>query len=774
MLRSSVLLGAGILLFHQLAELPGWPLLLLGIPLVVFAWRAPATRPWLLPVAGFLWAFAHALLTMPAALPVGDDRATLTLEGRIVSLVERRGGIARFLFQVDRIDGGHGRHDGDWRLRLAWREAAALHPGQRWQLVARVRAVHGFASPGAWDYEGWLYRQGVRYTGYVLSDQTATLIADNTCCRVDRYRAAIGSAIRGLPLSEFARGVVTALVTGDRGGVDGETRALFRATGTSHLMAISGLHIGLAAGLGFALVGRGWRSVPALVGRVPASLAGAIAGLLVATLYALLAGLTLPTQRALVMLVAATVALAGRRLVAPAHTLALAAMLVLLCHPPSVVDAGFWLSFGAVAAILALLQRDPGAKRWRAALRVQLGLTLALWPVLTVFGLPVPLVGPIANLLMVPLFGLLIVPLSLIGVALLMVSPATGKVLLGGLGLLLDLVERLLHWLDALALPILDAAPAPIALVAGTVGVVLLLAPPGLPLRRLAFPLLACAWLPRAESLQTGEFALHVLDVGQGLSVVIETRRHTLVFDTGPRFASGRSTAGAVVVPFLASRGRGVIDRLVVSHGDRDHAGGLDELQELLPVRRVQSGEPDRVGLPGQWCRAGQAWRWDDVSFAFLHPPAGHSLTGNDASCVLRVDNGDRSVLLTGDVGARMEQLLVQRYGSMLTSDIVIAAHHGSRSSSSPAFVAATRPAVVVYTSGWANRYGFPAPEVDRRWAASGAQRLDTATAGTISFELAGSGDALVARCHRVARARFWQHRPGAAGACHAVSSPHP
>jgi len=771
-LRFAVLFALGTLLFHRLPELPGGVWWVAEGLLGLLLWRLPLLRPWLAALLGFAWSHAYALATLPPFIPDDAGVMRLTVDARVVSLVERSPYGVRFLVDAERIRGEAGPLPGHQRIRLSWRNPPVVMTGETWRLPVRLRAAHGYASPGAWDYEGWLYWQGVRYTGYVDPDREARRLPASPCCWLNRWRAAVADGIEGLQLSSFARGVIRALVVGDGSSLSPAARDLFRATGTSHLMVISGLHIGLLAGLGLVGVAWGWRRVPVLCAWLPASVAGAVAGLCAAALYAALAGLSLPTQRAVIMLLLFALGLIMRRETDSTHALALAAVGVLLWHPPSIVSAGFWLSFGAVLAILAALRLAPRAPRWRLAIRVQVAVSLALWPILGGFGLPSSVLAPLVNLLLVPLFGFLIVPLSLLGVGLHMVLPMAGEALLVPLGGLLDLLQQGLlsvtrlpwpHWPRAGAAA--DVYPAV------AVGVTMLLAVPGFPMRWLAPLLLCLPWLPRAPDLEPGAFEAHILDVGQGLSVVVATRGHLLVFDTGPEFATGFSTAKAVVQPFLVQRGRHVIDRLVLSHGDKDHAGGVEHLRKALEVDELLSGEPLRIGAEARPCLAGERWDWDGVVFEFLHPAPGARFKGNNASCVLRVSNAAGSLLLTGDIEARVERRLIEDAAGHLRSDVVVAPHHGSRSSSSAGFVAATRPSHVVYTAGWANRYGFPAAAVDRRWRQAGAQVLNTARLGSIRFAFTAAGRIEGPVAHRHAAKRFWWHGGGSAEPPHAVSS---
>lgn len=782
MLRIAFCYVLGVLLFHRMPVLPGmlW-LIPQGLALLLLALggqrlRGPA-RCRLLPVAlmgaavllGFAWAHGYALHAVPPALTPEQPRFGLSLTGRITGLPEVRGELTRFVVETSALLVDDEPLDGVFRFRLSWRDAPTLSPGDRWQLQARMRHAHGYASPGSWDYEGWLYHQGVRYTGYVTNGERIEDAVQGRCCTIDRWRDSIRTGIDTMPLSVFARGVVGALVVADRSGLDAQHKAMFRDTGTSHLMAVSGLHIGLISGATILLVGFAWRHMSTLCERLPSRFAAAGAGLVAAVFYAGLAGFGLPTQRALIMLAVLAFGIVSRRETRVGHGLALAAVLVLLWHPPSIVAAGFWLSFGAVATIIATLAWTRGRPPWLRAVFVQVGVTLGLWPVLLLYGLPVSAISPFANLVLVPLFGLLIVPWSLLVGVLSAIAPAFAAVLSTPLGWLLDKVQQGLMSVAAAGIELPAYSGAGIALVALAIG--LLLSPPGMPLRLAALPLLLLPWLPRQASMDEGDFHFHLLDVGQGLSAVVETRHHVLVYDTGPAYLSGFSAAEAVVVPFLRHRGRNGIDRLIASHGDSDHAGGMAAMLRAMPVTELLSGEPDRVGFGARACIAGQSWEWDGVRFRILHPATGARSAGNNASCVLRVENRAGAVLVTGDIEAAVERRLVRGGPQDLRAEVVVAAHHGSQSSSSPGFVTKVAPRHVLFASGWANRYGFPKPAVAARWTAADAVLHDTARDGTLSFIFPANGQLAGPSAYRRVSQRFWRHDAGSAGVGLAVSS---
>lgn len=773
MLRYSVGFVLGVLLFFQLTELPGWDYLAVEVILLALALRLSRHGLLIVVLVGFVWSHAHALITEPAFLPGDDGVIKALVSGHVVSLPQQRGPMTRFVFEADMVDTDDRLIHRPFRFRLSWRDAPLIVAGQSLTLPVRLRAAHGFANPGAWDYEGWLYWQGIRYTGYVTANVSVSDATGQACCWLLRLRQRLAEAIDGSNASAQAKAVIKALTIGDTSGLDGDLKTLFRDTGTSHLMAISGLHVGMVAGIGLLLGSFVWRRIPSLCARIPARLVGVVTGLVLATGYAVLAGMSLPTQRALIMLLLLAAGTVLRQSGNPLNALALAAVGVLLWHPPSILSAGFWLSFCAVAAILAVLAWHRSASRLVMAIRLQLAISLVLWPVLAAFGMTASAVAPLVNLLVVPLFGLMIVPLSLLGVLLMPVLPAIGSVLLETAGRLIDPVIGVL---GAIAGSDLSFTSGTLfdhwQVVVLAVAVLWLLAPPGVPLRLLAIPVAGLIWLPVMPTMAEGDYNVHVLDVGQGLSTVVETRRHVLVFDTGPEYPSGFNTASAALVPFLQTLGHDSIDRLVLSHGDQDHAGGVTELLRQMPARDIVSGEPARLDVAVRPCLEGERWEWDGVDFRFLHPSPGVAYDGNNASCVLQISNTAGSVLFTGDIEKGIERQLVKSLGAQLRSHMVVVPHHGSRSSSTTAFVSATRPEWVVYSAGWANRYRFPASEVTRRWAAGDAEAINTALDGYIRLEYHADGHIEGPRGYRrSSQRRFWWHQPGSAEARHAVSS---
>jgi competence protein ComEC len=766
--------AAGVGGFFLLPRLPAaWlPALLpvVGATLILLtAWRWPRLLPATLllgaVVAGGLWAYWDACRVLCEPFPEALVNRTLLAEGRIASLPEDRGYAERFLFRIDTLqaDGEPLRFRG--LVRLSWyRERPELKPGERWRLAVRLKPPHGFVNPGGFDYEGWLFQRGIAATGHVRDAGTAVRLAAGPGGHwLARWRQALRDRLAELLPEGPAAALVPALVLGDRGALTPEQWEVFSRTGTSHLIAISGLHVGLVAGAVFLAVRWGWARSAWLARRLAAPRAAAGAALAAAAGYAALAGFSISTQRALAMLAVLLVATMAGRTLRPASGLALALLAVLLLDPSSVLSYGFWLSFGAVAVLLYALGRrlaPPFAVvRWG---RAQWAVAVGLLPLLLLFFGRASVVAPAVNLVLVPLFGL-VLPAVLVSAAVALAGgwswalwPVAALLTAG-----YDLLAQIAAW--ELAGATLGGRALWVWLVAGA-GVLLLLAPRGVPARWLGLVLLLPLAVARPPAPRPGEAMLTMLDVGQGLAMVVRTARHTLVYDAGARWPSGFNTGAAVLAPYLRHRGVGLVDVVVVSHADQDHAGGLGGLLADLPARRLLSGEPDELdnpsGLVVEPCRAGTSWRWDGVSFRVLHP-GGRGRSGNDASCVLRVATVGGSVLLTGDIEAGVEMELVAAQGDALRADLLVAAHHGSDSSSTMPFLRAVGPRWVWFSAGYANRWGFPSEAVVGRVRAYGSATANTATDGAVSLTLPATPGALVPRRARHDLLRLWRHRPG-------------
>ena len=684
---------------------------------------------------------------------------------------------------------------------------APLRAGQRWRLPVRLKRPHGAMNPDGFDAELWLFDQGLRATGTVRGNgrllQTAWApIEDARQWVRDRLM------LSGGPDDAAATGALAALAVGDQAAIAGPGWEVFRNTGVAHLMSISGLHITMLGWLGGTAVGALWRRSE----RAPLWMATPVVarwgGVAVAWGYALLAGWGVPAQRTVVML-AATAALRGAGLNWPASLVALASMVpVTLLDPWALLQPGYWLSFAAVGLLMvsqparvstgrAVAARSladdrahagedvrdaprahplarAGARgvarllelgcrlggELRGGLRAQLVASIGLAPLSLVAFQQVSLVGLLANLVAEPWVTLVVTPLTLLGIAF---PPLWHLAALALTPLLWFLV-----WLARWPFASVHVATAPgWALVAGLAGGALLMLPLPWRVRLLGLPLLPSLLWPVVARPVVGRFELVAADVGQGTAVLVRTHAHLLLFDTGPRFGDDNDAGQRMLLPLMQSRGETRVDTLVLSHADADHVGGAQSVIDRMPVLEMRSslsaGNPLRANpLPHTPCLAGQSWVWDDVRFTLTHPFQGDYRPGartNAISCVLRVvDRRGASALLTGDVEAPGEARLVARAranpldpAATLRSDILVVPHHGSRTSSTDAFLDAVRPAVAVIQVGYRSRYGHPAPDVVARYAAHGIPVVRSDHCGGWLW------DGEQARCARAAQRRYWQ-----------------
>lgn len=716
-------------------------------------------------LAGFGWAGWRAEVRLGSALPMQWEQRDLQVTGVVQGLPRAMGAARRFEFRVE-----HAAAPVPQKLLLSWYpprrgagEVPEIMPGERWTLTVRLRRPHGFANPHGFDYEAWLLERGLRATGYVRLDgdnQRLDTFVPGFFNAVHVQRARVRARFQSVLGDADHAGVLIALAVGDQQAIAREHWEVFRRTGVAHLVSISGLHVSLVALLFGGTVAWGWRRVPAACLRWPARKAGTLAGLLAAALYALMAGLGLPTQRALLMLAVAALALLANRELRPSTVLALALQVVLLFDPWAVLSAGFWLSFGAVAIIVFVLAgRRNSLRGWRAAVWIQLAITLATIPPLLALFNAFSLVAPLANAFAIPMVSFAIAPLALAAIVLpfapiLELAHALAGVMMAGLA-----------WLSAQPLALWRSPALPPVLIACAVlAVGWLLLPRGTPGRPIAGLMLLPVLLWTPARPEPGAFRAVVLDVGQGLAVHVQTARHDLIFDTGPPYGPEADAGGRVLLPYLTAVGVRHLDKLVISHGDSDHIGGAGTLMAGVPVGTLVKTPLEThahlAAMAGDVsrCRAGSAWVWDEVRFEWLHPgehPAYRRT--NDHGCVLRIVGAGGAMLLTADIEAIAERSLLARAPAMLAAEVVVAPHHGSRTSSTPAFVAATGAAHVIHPVGMLNQYRHPHPAVWARWDAAGARNWRTDGQGAITVDMGLDGPQLFAQRERVRR--YWHGR---------------
>jgi len=746
MWRMAAGLLAGSCAVLCLPEAPSATLLWTSFVFCVAA-AAVRRRLWLVaPGVGFWLTALQLQAGLAERLDPAVEGKALRIRGTVVSVPQGSLALLRFRFAPDSRGNAVGPRLPQL-IELTWYDAPArVAAADVLALEVKLRRPRGFANPGGHDNEARMLRDGVGASGYVRSGQRLGREAGAWLSHpVLLARARVAAVIRETLGERPSAGIVAGLSVGLQDALSREQWLVLARSGTSHLMAISGLHIAMVAAVVAWLGGRVQR-LRQLRGATGAQRdAAVIAGAFAALAYSLLAGWSVPTRRTMVMIGCGAATLLLRRRLGVADGLGLCVIGVLLLDPLAPLAPGFWLSFGAVAAILygATGQvRPPGMLR--SYLLVQAVVTLGLVPVLAGSFGAVSLVSALVNLYAIPLYTLLIVPAVLIASAVAVAAAGPGAVLLHWTGRLIELTWPLIEipasWpLATWSIARLDLG-AWIGLVIGTLAT---LSPLPLAGRAAGFAMVVTSCLWRPAPVPDGAARVTVLDVGQGLSVVVETRRHALVYDAGPSFRTGSDTGQLVVVPYLRARGIRTLDRLVVSHDDDDHKGGAGSVLALLPVHSLITGPSlaaDAFGsvvptLAQETCRRGEAWSWDGVGFAWLHPGVDRYERDNDSSCVLLLRAGEHSVLVTGDIEAVAEQELIAG-GFVPPVDVVIVPHHGSRTSSTAGFVAATGPQWVVYAVGHRNRWNFPVPRVVERWEQSGARGLHTSRSGAITFEL--------------------------------------
>lgn len=773
----SLSLAAGMGLLQRQAELPTLPALVFigagAAAMALLALRAsdlPRCR-WMMSLAasallGFAWASIAAQWRLADALDPSMEGRDVMITGVIASLPQPVERGVRFDFDVDRdpAPGVPGRVLLAWYNGLTPEETQAVSPvraGERWRFVVRLRRPHGLANPHGFDYEGFLLERGLRATGYVRSAvERVDDFVPGPAYIIERWRERLRERFWDALPAEREAGILVALAIGEQRAIDASDWQTFARTGVSHLMSISGLHVTMVAGVLAALVFAAWRRTARLALRLPAQKAAAVAGFAGALLYCVVSGFAVPAQRTLYMVGVVALALWLDRATSASRVLAIALAIVLLFDPWAVLEAGFWLSFGAVALIFYTCAARPERGwllQWGA---VQGAMTLGLAPLTVALFQQVSLVAPLANAFAIPVVSFVVTPLALLGMLLPFDAP-------------LHLAVFVLHYtmvgLEALAtLPGAvwqQHAPAAWTIALALAGTGWVLAPRGFPARSAGLVMMAPMFTVLPPGPEPGTARVTVLDVGQGMAVVVRTAHHAVVYDAGPAWGdeAGADGGARVIVPYLRAEGIGSADALIVSHDDTDHSGGARSiLSELTPgwLLSSLSGSHPLVALAPLHaeCVAGLEWTWDGVRFSVLHPTRRWYLnpyvTTNDRSCVLAVETQGASVLLAGDISRLAEEDLLAR-SQLSKTEVLLVPHHGSATSSSERFVEAVSPRYAVFSVGYRNRFGHPRADVVERYATQGAELARTDSGGAWIFAMGAAG--VTGEGWRQTRRRYWQ-----------------
>jgi competence protein ComEC len=851
----------GVVFVQQLPVLPSLTLsvaLLLSLILLYivfknttfyFAFKSELTLIYLLIiliVLGILFSSVYAKQQLSYRLDESLIAKNLIVNGFVSSIPASNENVQRFDFIITKLrvlttgDTAVNQMRMDQKIpgkiRLSWYYGRPVRAGEKWQLEVRLKPPHGFMNPGGFDYEAWLFQHGIDATGYVRKsalnklepDASAALSLSQLMPAINKIRQSLSRkiddiAVKALLSNQYgidyksdyksdqpsSFSLIKALAIGDKSSISNQQWQVLTSTGTSHLMAISGLHIGLAAFFAYLLIRR---LVPAFVmKRLPAQHIALSGGLLVALLYAMVAGLSIPTQRAIIMLSVLSVMMLIRRNHRPVDALGFALFLVLLLDPLAVLSVGFWFSFSAVAVIFITINSSrPGTnkrvsekkkKDWHHSMWLKVSSTLKQWIrlqlLITLFLLPlslfmfqqVSLVSPVANLLLIPYVSFLVVPVVLVAIVCTFVLPGFAELLFSLAASLLDIIWPLLSYLAALPYALWVKGDVDVfKLLLVTTAMLLFYFSREITclfesqrrqinqqwtvwiLRFIACLLFSPLFIPTKPTFSAGEYKLTVLDVGQGSAAVIQTKNHVAVFDAGAKFSDNLDAGSSVVLPYLRSQDIKFLDYLIISHGDADHIGGAQAILDAFPETSLIGQDIENlVSSKKQACLAGEKWQWDGIDFVFLSPAkvalsndiyAAKHIKRNNQSCVLKVSSTLGSVLFTGDIEKRTEQQLLIHNRRQLDSDILIAPHHGSKTSSMPDFLTAVDSEISIFSVGYKNKFKFPNNKVLARYEEMGGTLLQTDKSGALSITLTRKTGLVIEKYREKAR-RYWHHIGG-------------
>ena len=734
-------LALGLLAMRFLPALPAvW--LLLCMPVAALMLLPFRTYPLALFLFGLTWACVSAQSALNDRLAPALDGQTLWLQGEVVGLPAKAEGVVRFELE----NATSRRSPLPQRLRIAWYGGPEVRSGERWRLAVKLKRPGGLVNPDAFDYEAWLLAQRIGATGTVVDGQLLASAGPGLRDALRQRLLAVDAQGR--------EGGIAALVLGDGSGLTRDDWQVLQDTGTVHLLVISGQHIGLLAGVVYALIAglARWGVWPRLLPWLPWACGLAFAAALA---YGLLAGFEVPVRRACVMVGMVLLWRLRFRHLGALLPLLLSLNFVLIVEPLASLQPGFWLSFAAVAILLLIFGGRLGAWSWlQSWTRAQWMIAIGLLPLLVVLNLPVSVSGPLANLLAVPWVSLVVLPPALLG-TLLLPLPVLGEGLLWLAGGALNALFVFLEATAGLLPAWLPGAVPGWAWALSVVGAIMLLLPSGVPMRALGWPLLLLCVFPPLKTVPYGEVEVLQLDVGQGLAVLLRTQNHAVLYDAGPRF--GEFDIGQrIVLPAIRKSGVRRLDLMLISHAHADHAGGALAVMRGVPVTRVLGGEqqglPEELGV--ELCQNHLSWEWDGVRFTTWRWQ--QATESNPASCVLSVEASGERLLLAGDIDADAERALMDS-GFDVRADWLQSPHHGSRTSSSTRFLRAVAPRGVLISRGRNNTFGHPHPQVIARYRWFGIDIHDNAELGAIGLRLGTFGEPWSQRASR----RFWRDPQG-------------
>lgn len=735
-----------------------WLLLLLFVVLLLRK-KYDLCRLFLVLITAFLWAlfYGHQLLEKQVKSHWFDQK--ITISGMVADLPKIATNKTQFTFRSQQPFVAN--------LKLSWyhnEQTPTLKVGEKWRLKVKLKPNNGLHTRFGFDYETWLFSRGFSATGYVIDKGDNQPLGKSNQYLLNQTRASIKNKLLPILADLDQGGIIYALISGDRHLINEGQWQQFIKSNTSHLTVVSGLHIGLISGFVFFLSLFFYKHCYRCCLQMPAPVFAGLVAIIAALIYALLAGFPTATERAFIMASTVFLSIIFKKRMDIWLLYATALIIVLVRHPLSVLEVGFWLSFIAVAIILYGINRYRYQRKLSLFFSIQILISLAMLPLLFWFFSGAGLTSIPANLFAVPLVSFVVLPLSLLAIVptLLGLDNLAGALFyLANLGL--DILLAYLSWLGHFKFSYLHWYLNLGQLLLVLVAMFVLFLPRGFQLNWLGLIILVSVFSYQAKSnLKAGEFQLTTFDVGQGLAVLIQTQKQTFLFDTG--FANQTfNAAEAVIIPFLKAKRIKQLNGLIISHGDSDHIGGLavvlpyvklGQIVSSLP-QQIQKSYPDLVVKP---CQAGQNWQIDGITLTILNPPPKSYKKDNNNSCVLKISNGQYSVLLTGDIEKKAEKNLVKTYNNQLQSDILIVPHHGSKTSSTEHFLQTIRPSIAINSSGFRNRFNHPHPHVKKRYDNHGIEFYDTQCSGQISLFISST---ITIKQSRLEDSRYWVRQCG-------------
>ncbi len=728
----------------------------------------------LLFLAGYLWGELNFYYHLQGVFPAEFEGKNIVVEGRVEGVPVNSPHAQEFQLDVDKINNQvwkgkislywyknkyakpvPERNQSSSKSRKNKCEVSILKPGEKWRFSVKLKRPHGFRNPGSFDYDAWLFEQNIQARGYVTKAH-CLLEKSEWHDWIDQCRQKIGDKWQAFSKQWPLLGIMMAFTVGLTGDITPDQWQVFTNTGTIHLISISGFHINLMAGMAYGIVSFLWRRVTFLCARWPAQRAAAVGAILFGIIYSLMAGASIPTQRSCIML---TIFMGGVLFLRQTRLWQCfwwSILIIVLWDPFAPLNLSFWLTYGAVGIILYVINDKPiqdkksffSVKNCLESLKLQGKIFLGLLPFSLFWFSQVSCSSLWANLVAIPVTGFLILPLGLVSIFLEGIYFPAAVFLMQIAHWVLENLYAYLSWISHTHPIIFVCSLSDIGvLLLGILGVLVLLAPRGFPARWLGLLFLLPLFFPIKNSINYGEANFSLLDVGQGLASVIQTKNHVLVFDTGPKFSEYFDTGQAVVLPYLRHQHITHIDALVISHKDLDHSGGLGSILTHIPVDKIWVNDR-HVLKTARLCKPNVKWTWDGVTFEFLTQGLAQFTNTNDTCCVLKVSNGKQSLLLPGDLETRAEKVLVNHYGEHLKADVLVAGHHGSKTSSSMAWLNAVQPKFSLFATGYLNRYHFPNKNIVERYEKMNVRHWSSADCGMIEWRLSKKNTVAEPTCY--------------------------